>query len=167
MKLIELTQGKFAQVDDEDYELLSQYKWYAVEDHNTFYALTRITIPKAERVGKTRQKTIIMHRFILRLTNRKILVDHEDHNGLNNQKYNLREATPSENNCNVNSHKDSRSKYVGVDFSKSENRWRSRIKTSEKRIMLGWFKIEEDAARAYDKAAKKYHKEFANLNFKE
>ncbi len=92
MKLIPLTQGKFAQVDDEDYDYLNQWKWYTTKNHKTFYAARHIRIN-----GK--QKLIYMHRVIMNII-KGYKTDHIDHNGLNNQKYNLRICTCQENNRN-------------------------------------------------------------------
>jgi hypothetical protein len=89
MKLIRLTQNQFAQVDDSDYESLNQYKWYAIKD-NTYYAV---------RYSKEKNKIIQMHREIMQ-TPRSLIVDHRDHNGLNNQRYNLRNCTIAENHRN-------------------------------------------------------------------
>ncbi len=172
MKQIPLTKIKdkkpkyFALVDDEDYEWLNQWNWCVVEDHNVFYAMRSENIPKEKRVGKTRQKTIKMHRLILGLTDPEIFGDHEDHNGLNNQKYNLRITDHCGNMSNRRSHKGSTSKYLGVCWSKGARKWLASMWVINKSVNIGWFKSEEDAARAYDAAAKIHHGEFANLNFK-
>lgn len=173
MKKIELTKTKkksvkhFAIVDDEDYERVNQYNWCVVEDHNVFYAMRSECIPKEKRVGKTRQKTIKMHRFILGISDISILVDHNDHDGLNNQKYNLRTTNHSGNMSNRRSHKGSTSKYLGVSWAKHARKWNSSLWVIDKTLNLGYFESEEEAAKIYDEAAKKYHGEFANLNFKE
>jgi len=83
MKLIPLTQGKFAQVDDEDFEYLNQWKWFALKDAQTFYAARGIYL----------KGNILMHRQLLGLTNSEVKGEHKDRNGLNNQKENLRVAT--------------------------------------------------------------------------
>lgn len=104
------------------------------------------------------------------------IVDHADRNPLNDRIENLREATRSQNNCNKNSKPRSSSKYLGVSlhitttkiFSEKFNEvrtytrmgWRVKIKD----IYIGYFKTQEEAALAYNKAAVKYHGEFANLN---
>jgi hypothetical protein len=151
MKEIKLTQNKVALIDDEDYEYLNQFKWYANKVRNTFYA-------KRGR-NKTAQQ---MHRIIMNPpTNMQI--DHKDHNGLNNQKFNLRLCTNSQNR--MNSIPYGKSKYLGVSIFRGKIP-RAQIKVNNKIIYLGQFKTEEAAAREYDEMAKIYHKEFANLNFK-
>jgi hypothetical protein len=89
-------------------------------------------------------------------------VDHIDHNGLNNQKSNLRICTLAENRRNRRAR--GKSKYLGVYYDNGYIRAVISVNGIQKR--LGYFKIEETAAMAYDKAATIYHKEFANLNFK-
>ena len=90
MKEIKLTQNKIALVDDEDYELASSKKWYAAKDHNTYYALSK------ESIGNGKVKTLRLHRFLL---DAKIgqEIDHENGNGLDNRRENLRFCTHAEN----------------------------------------------------------------------
>jgi hypothetical protein len=157
MREIQLTQGEVALVDDEDYEYLNQWKWY-LKNKYVRYAV--------RSVGN---KKIQMHRVIMN-TPDGVQVDHRDHNGLNNQRSNLRNCTVSENNRNSVAF--GRSKYKGVYFhvttvgGKKYKYIRAAIRVEDKLINLGTFKTEEDAARARDIATKKYHGEFANLNFK-
>jgi hypothetical protein len=161
MKLIPLTRGKFVMVDDEDYEYLNQWKWYATKSHITFYAERQQRLNPG--IQPQKQKNIKMHRLIMN-TSQNMQVDHIDHNGLNNQKSNLRNCTLSQNARNRKAR--GKSKYLGVYFY-GENLFRADIRPSEhKTIHLGLFKSEIDAARAYDNEAKKYYGEFANLNFK-
>jgi hypothetical protein len=95
-----------------------------------------------------------------------ILVDHRNNDGLDNRRDNLRLATFSQNNINCRRNKSkSSSRFVGVTFDKRKKQWRVRISVSRKRIFLGYFDSEIDAAKAYDQAAKKYYGEFARLNF--
>ena len=159
MKLIPLTQGQFAMVDDEDFDFINQWKWYASKDVRTFYARTNIWLHK---IGK--QKTVRMHRYILLLNNPSVLVDHKDCNGLNNQKNNLRIATPYQNAANKSSIQNGYSKYLGVSWHIKIKRWEARISKNNKSHYLGVFKNEVDAAIAYNKKATELHGEFANLN---
>ena len=167
MKLIPLTQGKFTQVDDEDYDYLMQWKWYALKSHQTYYAM---------RYGKEngKEKRVIMHRVIMK-TPEELVVDHKDHDGLNNQKSNLRNCTAINNGKNRIPWINSSSKYLGVFVLESTriskngrvrkyNYITSALKIGEKLMRLGVFKTEEDAAFAYNEAAKIHHGEFASLN---
>ena len=154
MKLITLTQSLFAQVDDEDYEYLNQWKWSAAKGRITYYAV------------RVENKTYIpMHRVLLKLTDPKILGDHIDGNGLNNQKHNIRPCTPVQNKYN-SIKKNSGSTYKGVTWNKQHKKWRARIMYNKKEIFIGHYTSEIEAAKAYDNEAKKYFGEFAYLNFK-
>lgn len=157
MKRIKLTQNKVALVSNEDYEFLSQWKWYTRKDSKTFYAVRNS--PKIN--GK--QKTIYMHRVIAKrmgISNS----DYKDQNGLNNQRCNLREATRSQNGANQKLRITNTSGYKGVCWSKLGKKWVARICINYKIISLGYFINIKDAARAYNKAALKYFGEFAVLN---
>jgi len=163
MKLIKLTRGKFAQVDDEDYEWLNKKKWHTHFDTVNWYAKT--SFKKNENYPL---KVTSMHRYILGLTDPNIRVDHKDRNGLNNQRNNIRIATATQNNANKCAL--GKSKYLGVSQfheGTSNGKWRARLSCNKKHYYLGQFDTEEKAARAYDVKAKELHGEFANLNFKD
>lgn len=157
MKEIQLTQGFVALVDDSDFDFLNQWKWYVYRGQYTNYA---VRDDSGNPVGKLR-----MHRVILGLLNRKILCDHIDHNGLNNQRSNLRIATYSQNGGNRIRSRNYSSKFKGVRLIHNGS-WRAQIKIMGKFKGLGHYRTEEEAARVYDEAAIKYYGEFANLNFK-
>lgn len=154
MKEIKLTQGQVALVDDENFEYLNQWKWFAHKGKNTFYA--------ERKIGTNKSKS--MHRFILKLNDPKIFSDHIDHNGLNNQEYNLRSCTALQNARNTCSRKNSTSKYLGVSWYTKYKKWHAQIKGNRKIFHIGYYEKEVDAAIAYNKKAIKLHKEFANLN---
>lgn len=165
MKEIKLTQGKVALVNDEDYDWINQWKWYAAKHRNTFYAVRSV------RIGINKRKTVKMHRIVLGLNDRKIIIDHSDMNGLNNQRNNLRIASFSENNSNVKSYKNSSSKYKGVTLRKYDGSkygethyWVARIRKNNVLYQLGSFKSEIAAAKAYNFAAVQLHGRFVNLN---
>jgi len=107
-----------------------------------------------------------MHREILNPPDH-LLVDHINRNGLDNRKANLRPATRSQNSMNKPFIKTtpSSSKYRGVSWSKSQKKWNVQIGLNGKHKFIGYFHDEIQAAKAYDRAAKLYHKEFAVLNF--
>ena len=157
MKEIQLTQGKVALVDDEDYEYLNKFKWNAYECGNTFYARRSIT------VSKNKQTVIYMHRFIMK-PNKAMVIDHLDGNPLNNQKNNLRICTHAENMRNRKKNVNNKSGYKGVSLDKNLNKFRCKLYMNGKTIQIGYFINPIDAARAYNEAALKYHGEFANLN---
>lgn len=158
MKQIKLTQGQFTLVDDEDYEYLNQWKWYAAKDGRTYYACRN-----SSRIGG-KQTSIKMHREILGLSNPKAISDHIDGNGLNNQKGNLREATKTQNNANRKSADNSASKYLGVNWLPVRKKWKAELRKNGKLFFLGRFNNEIDAAIAYNKKAVELHGEFARLN---
>jgi len=172
MKYIPLRNSDLsAIVDDEDYEHIVQRKWYLLKAKHTNYATTRKWNKKKKKIDY-----FYMHREMLKVP-KGLLTDYIDHNGLNNQKSNLRMCSSSENNRNRRAH--GSSKYLGVCV-KKETRIRKTVKGEErvcnsisiiakivfngKEVYIGAFKTEEDAAKAYNNAAKKYHGEFANLN---
>jgi predicted transposase YbfD/YdcC len=165
MKLIPLTRGLFTMVDDEDYDYLMQWKWYAQPKRGTFYAIRGI------RKGKS-YTNVRMHRLVMNAPKDK-QVDHINHDGLNNQKYNLRVCLSGENTKNRNIQYNNTSGYKGVVICVHKRRGKvyssiqAGISINNKSHYIGAFKTLEDAARAYDDAARRYYGEFANLNFPE
>jgi hypothetical protein len=155
MKLIPLTQGKFAQVDDWNYDWLMKWKWQAHKDRYTYYAVRSSWIE-----GK--RCRIAIHREILN-AQKGIKVDHQDRDGLNCLENNIRLATNSENGANRVKFS-GKSKFKGVDF--HNGKVRARICINGKSIHIGYFPLEEAAAMAYDKKALELFGIFANLNFK-
>lgn len=124
-----------------------------------FYAVSYLRINGYE-------KNLYMHRHILGITDKKQFGDHIDHNGLNNQRNNLRLSGHGKNRKNANSHSGASSKYVGVCWHKKDKKWQAAIAANGKQIHLGQFDNEVDAAIARNKAAKIYYGEYAHLNFK-
>lgn len=156
MKLIPLTQGKFAQIDDEDFEELNKHKWYAKKDKNTFYA-TR------NKYVNEKQTLVYMHRIIIN-THKGQLCDHIDGNGLNNQKTNLRIATKRENGRNrIHANSNNKLKIKGIHWDKENKKFRAVIRTNNKPVYLGRFFCLEKAKRARQEAEPKHFGEFAPI----
>lgn len=151
MKKIELTQGQFALVDDEDFEKVSRYKWFAAYDSKmkSFYA----------RRCKNR-KNIHMHREIMN-PSKKMVVDHINHNTLDNRRENLRICTSVQNHRNVKVRFDNNSGYKGVIFHKRDKKWSAVIRYAGKQKWLGYFENKIDAVNARLAATIKFHKEFS------
>jgi hypothetical protein len=154
VRRIPLTKGKFALVDAEDYYQLVEFRWQVSDaTGNTSYA-----------TGRRGGKTIKMHRFIMDAP-AHLVVDHIDHNGLNNCKANLRLCTSAQNSRNCAPNKGASSKYKGVIWNKHNKKWRASIDFNKKRRHIGCFENEIDAARAYDEKAAELFGEFGHLNF--
>jgi hypothetical protein len=159
---------KYALVDDEDFERISQYNWTSKIQKKKFVSDTCY----AYRYGKdinNKKIFIFMHREILGLTKKDSnkIVDHIDHNGLNNSKTNLRICSQRQNVHNMRPHRIGKtSDYKGVSWNKKTKKWRVKIQYNrEKSIWLGQNFISEiEAAKIYDAAAVIIYKEFAFLN---
>ncbi len=153
MKKIKLTQNQYALVDNEDFEYLNKLKWFVVKRRNNQFGAAKWY----------KNKFIYMHRYITNCPDNQY-VDHINGNPLDNRKCNLRICTNSENLRNRGRQKNNKSGYKGVDFIKKRKKFRARITILNKEIHLGYFLTEIEAAKAYNSAAIKYHKKFANLN---
>lgn len=158
MKMIPLTQGFVALVDDADYERVCQFNWMADVKPKTVYAI-RATVK-----DDGRKTTQYLHRFILGVTDRRVQVDHRDHNGLNCQRYNLRPAT-NQQNCQNSRSRGGASQFKGVAWNKQKRKWVASIGANGRHKSLGYFHDEVDAALAYDAAAREQYGTFAYTNF--
>lgn len=148
-KLIPLTKGLFAKVDEADYEYLMQWKWCAtISGSNTPYAMRSMKVN-----GKKRK--IKMH-TLLSGAQKPFVTDHADRDSLNNQRDNLRICTPAENMCNKKSI--GGVGYLGVTY--EQGKYRAKIKHRH----IGCYSTPEEAALAYNEQAKVIHGQYANLN---
>jgi len=147
-------------IDGNDFDLIKDYKWSFVRNRDNNLYVTRGKYNPIDR----KIKSIKLHRFILNCPE-GLEVDHIDGNTLNNCRDNLRICTQMENSRNrKKSIKSKSSKYKGVYFHKVTNKYLASIKFNKVSKHLGLYKNQEDAAEAYNKAAKIYHGEFAKLN---
>ena len=155
MKMIPVS-DKFAMVDDEDYPILSRFKWRIHTGKHTTYARSSISYEDSN----DDTKAIFMHRLIMGCKNK--MIDHKDGNGLNNQKSNIRYAS-----CAENVYNSKLGRIVGAALDKRHNVWNSFISFNNKKYNIGTFKTQEEAAEARDKAAIVFHGDFASLNYPE
>ncbi len=168
MKTLQLTQGKVALVDDEDYVLVASYKWRAKSHGRTAYAHAHTRGPHAA------QKTILMHRLITGAKPGQ-QVDHVNGDGLDNRRENLRFASQRQNMQNrTYKQAGTTSRFRGVSWREDARKWRATIGAGPigadghaKVLYLGYFACEEAAARAYDAAARQHFGAFACVNFPE
>jgi hypothetical protein len=159
VKEIQLTKGMVALVDDEDFNLVSQFNWCALcrSPGGGMYAVRTIG-------PKQRRQHLSLHGFLMG-TRDGLEVDHIDLNGLNCQRSNMRWATRSQNLANKRKTAQNTSGYKGVSRRARDRRWIATIYVENRPIYLGSFETREEAADAYDDAARKHYGQFARLNF--
>lgn len=162
-RLIPLTQGKFALVDEEDYERVSKLNWVYCPRRKTTGHAYRIQFQWLGVGKKPIQKHIRMHRFILGAPS-NMQVDHKDGNPLNNQKSNLRLCTHLQNSRNTSLRWSNTSGFKGISWSQKRQKWLVRIGVGGETKYLGRYSNIHDAAVAYDKAAILFYGEFAKTN---
>lgn len=165
---IELTQAQVALVDDEDADLTA-LKWFA-HFHPGYAGGGAFRVARHTLRGLGRRRTILMHRVILsRMLGRELArgeqADHINCDPLDNRRGNLRLATHAENSRNRRLRADNASGYKGAYWHKQRQRWQAQVRVDRKLKHLGYFDTAEEAARAYDAAARELHGEFARLNF--
>lgn len=156
---VPLTRGLVALVDANDYDLVCNMgRWRADPSGETFYARKNIHVTRFE------QHPLLMHRLITGWS----YVDHRDGNGLNNRRSNLRQATHAQNMANKRLYRNNTSGFKGVMRNSGKGRpWSASIKVNKRSFRLGNHDTPEEAARAYDQAARRWFGEFARLNFPE
>jgi hypothetical protein len=160
VKIIPLTRGYVAWVDDQDYAALVRFKWCAyVSKSGKVYAQRGVYIG-------SKQSTIYMHREILKTVGR---IDHRNGDGCDNRRKNLRPATCQQNYRGHQSpRKGKTSLYRGVCRCSRTGRWRAQIGLGRGRVLgLGYFLTQTSAAKAYDAAALEHFGRFAAPNFKQ
>lgn len=156
-KLIKLTRGYSAVIDEADHAEVAQYRWHARVDNHVVYAARN-----AKKAGGG-YSTLRLHTFLTGWSR----VDHIDGNGLNNCRSNLRAATALENNQNASKRAAAYSQYKGVSWCKRERRWFAQIQHRRQHRHLGYHATEVEAALAYDAAARELFGAFARPNFPE
>lgn len=152
---IPLTKGRVSPVSPESYQLVKDRRWYAMWNRvaRSFYALG---------CGGT-TKTLCLHRVVLRAP-AGMLVDHINHDTLDNRLANVRLATASNNQHNSRTPRNNTSGFKGVNWYRERGVWRARISVAGKRRTVGSFSTAEEAALAYDAAARSAYGEFALTN---
>lgn len=154
---IPLTKGFVAMIDLDDYQDISRFNWHAQINRNTVYALRSYK----DENGVWRKE--LMHRRILKMVDR---VDHRNHNGLDNRRTNLRQASKSQNQYNRSGRrKDNTSGFQGVSWNSRDLVWQAKAAADGVNYALGSYSSAEEAARAYDDFVSHRHGEFAYLNF--
>lgn len=162
---LRLGNGMVTTVSDEDADLLDTYGWYALKDGNHWYAYANVTEPKRTTVKLHR---LIAARVLGDISGRRI--DHVNRDGLDNRRENLRAAGQGQNLVNTGKRKgEHTSRYKGVYLHQGpgnrQPRWRAMIRIGATRNSLGYFDTEEEAAVAFDRAARERYGEFEQLNF--
>lgn len=155
MKKIPLTKGKFAIVDDDDYEKLNAYNWQAHWDSKgkTYYVH-----------GRVNGRYVVMARIIKNAVEGEY-VDHINHDTLDNRKENLRICRHDQNCFNRKGQYNSTSKYKGVSYKSANKNWVVQIRENSVGRHIGSFKNEIVAALVYDEEAERVYGEHAYLNF--
>jgi hypothetical protein len=155
--LIPITKNKFVTVGSKDYAFLMQWCWC----YSQGYAARM-----SHKGEHAKRRIIYMHRVILERMGHENFArsDHRDRNRLNNYRHNLRPATQRQNTCNRSIQSNNTSGYTGVGWHKRRGKWRADITINGKSKHLGYYDDPKEAIRAYNKAALKYHDEFAVLN---
>lgn len=136
---------KGLKVDPVDKHFLSEFTWRVHQG----YASAQVW-----RNGKTHR--VYLHRLILNLKDPRHLTDHINGDRLDNRRKNLRVVDFQTSNQNVSGHRNSSSRFRGVSWDKRAKKWEASAKMNYKKIHLGYFELEEDAAQV----ASEFRKEF-------
>jgi hypothetical protein len=147
--------GQFALIDDRD-RALARFKWTIDRrDDGLTYAVRRVRQPDGSR------RKVYLHDAVLGLRG----IDHRDRNGLDCRRKNLRAAGQAQNGANRGLQRNNRTGFKGVYWFRRDHCWTAQVQTRGRRRHLGYFSTPEEAARAYDDAAREHFGEFARLNF--
>jgi hypothetical protein len=157
MKELKLTKGYVAIVDDEDFEIVSQWHWSATKCCDKVYAR------RTQRYGNKKVQ-VYLHRYLMNihLCDKTVFCDHKDRDTMNNQKSNLRVCTAAENQRNKTKKRNGMHKYMGV--SANHKRFSASLSLNGKRVYIGTYDTQEEAAIAYNKKKIEVHGDFVNLN---
>ena len=140
-----------ALIDLDDVDKVKNIKWHRSDlQRSTYYCIS----------NNSEWRRI--HRLIMGVTDKNIVVDHINHNGLDNRKSKLRICTSGQNTCNCLTSKNNKSGHKGVYWSKERKKWCAQISINNKTKGLGRYDTIEEAIEAREKAAKEYYGEFAN-----
>ena len=147
-------------IDDSDYLATANHKWYCTRNCQTYY-VTASNLVNGKR--------LMLHRYLLGVTDRKVQIDHINGNGLDNRRMNLRFCSTSENHANQFHIYGLTSKYKGVHWDKQKSKWSAKVHKTidgkKRKFYFGFYANEIDAALAYDKGAQDLFGSFARTNF--
>lgn len=135
-------------IDVEDLDIIKQSSWSLTKGRHTNYC-------KSNLLG-------LLHRIILGVSDSSVIVDHINHNGLDNRKCNLRICTNQENICNCEIPKNNKSGCKGVYWAKDKQKWAVQVTINNKTKYIGRYDKLEDAIKARQEASEKYYGEYAN-----
>ncbi len=153
---VPLTRGAFALIDAADADEVLRYRWYL---HASGYAARGRLV--ADGPGP---KAIYMHRSILNAPDQMPVRHPPGTSRLDNRRATLRLATPSRSRSGLDLRQDNASGYRGVTWVAKRGRWQAQLQVDGTRHFLGYFAVKEEAARAYDAAAKEAFGDFAQRN---
>lgn len=144
-------------IDDEDYPKVKAFTWYLSK---IGYIVCDIQVNKVK-------KQIRLHRLLMNVEQKNILIDHINRNRLDNRKSNLRIANKQQNAANSKISIRNTSGFKGVTFKKDKGKWKAYIAVNNKQIHLGYYDTANEAAKKYNQSASEYFGEFANQNILE